>query len=276
MISLKKLPETPGVYLFKNAKNEILYIGKAANLKRRVSSYFQKTHDARITQLVAKISGINFQKTDSVLEALILESQLIKKHEPPYNMKGKDDKSFLYVEFTKEKFPRLLLVRGKNITSPSSNQKTKNYKLKPSIYGPFISGSNLREALRILRKIFPWNLHPDEKIGKMTRPCFDFEIGLCPGACVGKINRRDYLKTVRQLRLFFENKKQKIVKESEKEMKIVSKSLDFERALKIRKQIFALKHIQDSTLVNASNVQNSIRQLADKIKKFNKKITFYF
>src|SRR5271168_5117879 len=108
----KKLPETPGVYIMKGADGQVLYVGKAANLRRRVSSYFERPHDVRIETLVSKIVKIDYEKTDTALEALILEAELIRKFVPPFNVKEKDDKSFLYVGITKEKFPRVLLVRG--------------------------------------------------------------------------------------------------------------------------------------------------------------------
>src|SRR3989344_994065 len=110
-----KLPSTPGVYLMRGADGGILYIGKAANLKRRVSSYFLRPHDYRIEKLVGLIRSVDHQPTDTAIEALILEAELIKKHQPPFNVLEKDDTSFLYVVITKEEFPRVLLVRGKDI-----------------------------------------------------------------------------------------------------------------------------------------------------------------
>ncbi|MDI6734031.1 MAG: excinuclease ABC subunit UvrC [Patescibacteria group bacterium] len=242
----KKLPETPGVYLMKNAQGEILYIGKAGNLKRRVSSYFERAHDLRIEKLVQEIQKIDYKKTDSALEALILESELIKKYQPPYNIKEKDDKSFLYVEITSEEFPRVLLVRGKELASAKSSK----------IYGPFVSAVNLKEALRILRRIFPWNTHPEKSVNKSKRPCFDYEIGLCPGACIGAVDKNAYLGNIRRFKLFLEGKKKKIIKSLEDEMKKQSKNLKFEKAEKIKRQIFALKHIQDIALINDNDVEN--------------------
>src|ERR1700691_5599190 len=110
----KKLPDTPGVYLMKDGDGRVLYVGKAGNLRRRVSSYFERPHDVRIQMLVSKIKAIDHKKTDTALEALILEAALIKKWTPPFNVREKDDKSFLYIEVTKDKFPRVLLVRGKD------------------------------------------------------------------------------------------------------------------------------------------------------------------
>src|SRR3990167_4838982 len=108
----KNLPSTPGVYLMKSRAGEILYVGKAGNLKRRVSSYFLKPQDSRLSRLVSEIKKIDYQKTDTAIEALILEAALIKKYQPRFNIHEKDDKSFLYVEITKGKFPRVVLVRG--------------------------------------------------------------------------------------------------------------------------------------------------------------------
>ena len=236
----KRLPDTPGVYLMKDARGRILYIGKAGNLRRRVSSYFQKAHDYRIEKLVSEIRKIDHRPTDSALEALILESTLIKKHQPPYNIREKDDKSFLYVEITKEKFPRVLLVRGKELAQES----------RGTIFGPFTFASNLKEALRIIRHIFPWNTHDPEQLAHFKRPCFDYEIGNCPGVCTGHLSAKEYAKTVRYIRAFFEGKKQAILKSLEKEMKQAAKKLEFERAAKLRGQVFALRHIRDTALVN--------------------------
>jgi len=235
----KNLPQVPGVYLMKDKGNNLLYVGKAANLRRRVSSYFMRAHDIRIERLVSRITKIDHIKTDSALEALILEAKLIKKYQPPFNVREKDDKSFLYAEITEEKFPRILLVRGKDSIGGEK-------------FGPFTSAANLKQALRILRKIFPWNVHPPEKIGGMRRPCFDYEIGLCPGTCVGAVSRTDYLKTIRNLKLFFEGNKKQIIPRLEKEMKMLSKNLEFEKAEKIRRQIFALQHIRDTALLGES------------------------
>ncbi len=249
MIRYKNLPETPGVYLMKGAKGGILYIGKAVNLKRRVSSYFLRPHDSRIEKVVQEIRKIEVRKTDTAIEALILEADLIKKYQPPFNICEKDDKSFPYVVITKEKFPRVLLVRGKDL-------KQKNIGIQyGAMHGPFTSPSSIREALRILRKIFPWNTHPPEDIGK-RKPCFDAQIGLCPGLCVGAGGRMEYLKTVKNIKLLFEGKKKRIITNLEREMREMSKKLEFEKAEKIRRRILALQHIQDVALVKENEVGN--------------------
>ena len=232
------LPDSPGVYTMKGERGRILYIGKAGNLRRRVSSYFLRANNARIERLVSEIKKIEHKKTDSALEALLLEAALIKKHQPPYNIREKDDKSFLFVEITKEKFPRVLLARGKN---PSKNIR----------FGPFASASNIREGLKIIRKLFPWSVHLPEKIKKPSaRSCFDVEIGLCPGVCAGLISRANYLKNIRRIKLFLKGRKKAIIRELEKEMALASEKLDFENAGKIKRKIIALRHIQDAALIN--------------------------
>ncbi len=246
--SYKTFPETPGVYIMKDASGAVLYVGKAGNLRRRVSSYFERPHDVRIQTLVAKIRTIDFEQKDTPLEALIREAELIKTLTPPFNVREKDDKSFLYFEITRDKFPRVLLVRGAGVAEGNSGAA------QGKRYGPFTSASSAREALRILRKLFPWSTHDPDEIGKLKRPCFNFEIGLCPGTCVGAITHEDYLKNIERLKLFFEGKKAGVVKALEKEMRAASKKQEFEKAEIFRRRIFALRHIRDTALISDNEV----------------------
>ena len=250
-----KLPDSPGVYLFKY-RGQILYIGKATSLRDRVKSYFANdllaTRSPLIADMVFKANKIDFIKTDSVLEALILEAELIKKNQPKYNTKEKDDKSYNYVVITKEEFPRILIERGKNINFTES--KTVDFKLK-DIFGPFTNGSQLKDALKIVRKIFPFrdrcNLH-------QSKPCFNYQIGLCPGTCIGAISKKEYGKTINNIKLFFQGKKKNILKNLEKEMKSLAKNHEFEKADKVKKMIFALNHIQDIALIKSDKVEIGI------------------
>lgn len=242
---LNNVPESPGVYLMKDSKGKIIYIGKAVNLKRRVLSYFQKAHDSRIEKMVSEIKDIEFKITNSALEALILESNLIKKHSPIFNIKEKDDKSFLYIKISKEKFPRVFLIRGKDI--------------KPNdgvLFGPFTQSGSLKEALNILRKIFPWANHaPHETSSKKPeKSCFDFQIHLCPGTCINAITSKEYKKNITNLKLFLQGKRDRLVKSLDKEMNFLSKKQEFEKAEKLKRKIFALNHIQDIALIKEDEI----------------------
>jgi excinuclease ABC subunit C len=245
LVPYKKFPETPGVYIMKDAVGGILYVGKAGNLRRRVSSYFEHPHDVRIQTLVSKIARIDFEQKDTALEALIREAELIKTLTPPFNVREKDDKSFLYFEITREKFPRVLLVRGAGAIAGTAEGRR---------FGPFALASSAREALRILRRIFPWSTHDPDEIGTLKRPCFNYEIGLCPGTCVGAITHEDYIKNIDRLKLFFEGKKARIIRSLEKEMRAAAKKQEFERAEALRRQMFALQHIQDTALISDNEV----------------------
>ncbi len=248
-VPYKKFPETPGVYIMKDTIGRVLYVGKAGNLRRRVSSYFERPHDVRIQTLVSKIARIDFEQKDTALEALIREAELIKTLTPPFNVREKDDKSFLYFEITREKFPRGLLVRGSGVANEGRRGVIQGKR-----FGPFTSASSAREALRILRRIFPWSTHDPEEIGKMKRPCFNYEIGLCPGTCVGAITHEDYIKNIERLTLFFEGKKARIVRALEKEMRAAAKKQEFEKAEILNRQMFALQHIPDTALISDNEV----------------------
>ena len=226
-----KIPDNPGVYFFIAGK-EILYIGKATSLKDRVKSYFGKdimdTRGPLILDMVFKATDIKWQETDSVLEALILEANLIKKHQPIYNTKEKSDKSFNYVCITKGK--KIALVRGRMLQKHSY----------ASIFGPFPSGSQLREALKIIRKIFPFI---EERRGTKGRDEFYKQIELYPADSVENKNN------IRNIKLFFEGKKGMILKNLVKEMKAYAKVQAFEKAGEMKRQIFALQHIHDVALI---------------------------
>jgi excinuclease ABC subunit C len=244
------LPDTPGVYLFKKDK-EILYIGKATSLKDRVKSYFSNdliaTRGPLIVDMVFQANNIDFVETDSVLEALILESNLIKKYQPRYNTKEKDDRSYNYVVITKEDFPRVLIERGR-ILEQTANSK---FLIKEK-FGPFTNGTQLKEALKIVRKIFPFL---DKYSEKKTGYGFYREIGLAPEIGNNEA-KNNYAKTIKNISLFFEGKKTNIIKNLEKEMKASAAKQEFEKADKIKKTIFALNHIQDVALIKEENTEN--------------------
>lgn len=238
----QKLPDRPGVYIFRGPKRAVLYIGKATSLKSRVASYFRRdlmaTRGPLLVAMVDAATSVDFIETDSVLEALILEAHLIKKHQPIYNTKEKDNKSFNYVVITKEDFPRVMTMRGRELESDVSNIKYS--------FGPFPQGSVLREALSLVRKIFPFRDKCKPGAGK---PCFNAQLGLCPGVCAGTISRIEYAKTIQRIKLFFEGKKQTLLRSIERDMNRAAKELRFEEAARLKKTLFALTHIQDIALL---------------------------
>ncbi len=252
---LKRLPDSPGVYLFKRGR-VILYVGKATSLRSRVRSYFNQnigaTRGEWIVKMLAQATRVDFRPTDSVLEALVLESVLIKKHQPEYNTLEKDDSSFSYIIITREEFPRLLLARGTQLASL-------DYKAS-KIFGPFPHARELREALKLIRKIFPFRdkcLPRAQSGGKLnqTRPCFNAQIGLCPGVCAGKVTAKEYSKTIKHLKLFFAGKKKELLKSLKSEMSKLAREQKFEQANLVKKQIFALQHIQDVALIKQENIR---------------------
>ncbi len=251
-LAKKALPDKPGVYFFLGPRKEILYIGKATSLKSRTRSYFAPDLTERrgglIVRMVAEAKAIDFRVTDSVLEAFLLEVDLIKKFLPRYNTKEKDDKSFNCVVITAEEFPRVLVIRKKDVNF--SSLQTNNYKLK-TIFGPFPHGAMLREALKIIRRIFPYRDGKCEP--NQDKPCFNRQISLCPGVCTGEISKADYAKTVRNLCLFLSGKKTKIVRDLTLSMKKAAKARNFEEAGKIKKTLFALEHIQDVGLIKSES-----------------------
>ncbi|MCX6713923.1 MAG: UvrB/UvrC motif-containing protein [Candidatus Vogelbacteria bacterium] len=288
-----KLPDNPGVYHFKRGK-KILYIGKATSLKDRVKSYFNgdilDTRGPKIEQMLKLADRIDWQETHSVLEALLLETELIKKYQPPYNTREKDDKSYWHVIITDEDFPRILPIRGRELFKRRSDaDQTQNNAEKTFIvrdwisdksgkvgikyqFGPFPYGAEIKEALKIVRRIFPFRDKCQPcKAGKSRcdldfpegsprgecQACFNRQIGLCPGVCTGEISKTDYQKIIRNIKLFFEGKKMVVIKNLEREMKSLARKQEFEKAGKIRNQIFALQHIQDVSLLKNKGVVRS-------------------
>jgi len=247
-LKLKGIPNDPGVYFFLGKNKKILYIGKATSLKNRVRSYFSEEIKEKRSELIAKMVeealDIEFTVTDSVLEALILETNLIRTHKPYYNTRSKDDKSYNYLIITNEEWPRVLIVRAKDLSESYTESEIK-YK-----FGPFTNGALFREAMKIVRRLFKFY---DTKIpvgterSKMARGKIDFnrQIGLYPN----NDNKAEYLKTIRQLKLFFQGKKQQIIKELQKEMASLAKKEEFEKANFVKKKIFALQHIEDISLI---------------------------
>lgn len=264
---IKDLPDTPGVYIFLKrkvggegkkvvrtplstlhspfSKHSVLYIGKATSLKDRVRSYFGSdllaTRSLLIERMIREVDDIDYKQTDSVLEALILESSLIKRYQPVYNTKEKDGKSFSYVVITKEEYPRVFSIRGRELQTQYDPDYFRN------IYGPYTSGVSLKEALKIIRKIFPFRGEKDAIDGK-RKSRLNEEIGIVPNLRDG-ISRKEYDNIIKNISLFFEGKKLQILKNLNREMKELAKKMEFEKAREVKRKIFALTHINEAAIL---------------------------
>ncbi len=265
----ERIPDGPGVYFFLGKNKKVLYIGKATSLRDRTRSYFSNDLPAArgplVVDMVEKAVSIDWRQTDSVLEALLLEAALIRSYKPPHNTDLKDDKSFNYVVITKEDYPRVLVVRGRELagraflegkTRPSGPERApkKDEPLYSHLFGPFPHGMQLREAMKLIRKIFPFreNCMPAEvliKQGKKPKACFNEHLGLCPGVCTGTIGKAEYRRTIRHIVLLFQGKKSQLIKTLEKEMRAAAKDERFEEAQELHRQSYALQHIQDVSLI---------------------------
>jgi len=248
---INNLPKSPGVYEFRDKQGKILYIGKATSLKDRVGSYFRGITqdrilgapkirswvDPRIAEMVSQIAHIEIRKTNSVLEALILESNLIKKHQPKYNVMAKDDKSFGYFVVTKEKFPRVMILWKTELGKVPAKK----------IYGPYLSKHQMTIALKLIRRIFPFHSNKQQT----EKGCLDFQIGKCPGPHSGAISHADYLKNIHGIEMILQGKKKNLLVELKKQMKASAKNNEFEKAAEARNRIFALEHIRDMALISS-------------------------
>lgn len=231
---LKKLPGSPGVYLMHNAKDEIIYVGKAISLKNRVRQYFREStvKTAKIQQMVANISYFEYIVTDSELEALILECNLIKKHRPRYNTMLKDDKAYPYIKVTSEDFPRIMFSR--------EMKKDKN-----RYFGPYTSAGAVKDTIELLRKIYKvrtCNRSLPKDIGN-GRPCLNYHIHQCNGPCMGYVSSEEYRQSVSEAVKFLEGNYKEVLKLLEDKMYTASEQMEFEQAAEYRDLLQSVKAI---------------------------------
>jgi excinuclease ABC subunit C len=220
---IKDLPKEPGVYFHKDASGKIIYIGKAASLKNRVGSYFQSSrgHDYKTKLLVSEIADLDWITVDSEVEALFLESEFIKRYRPKYNIDLKDDKHWLYIRIPmKTEFPVVSFVRR-----PMDDGA--------EYFGPFTSGFAVRQAMKHLRKVFPYVTHENFP----ARGCLQYHLGLCPGPEEGAITSADYKRNLRRLMMYFRGEKTKLMAQLEREMKTSARRKDYELAARRRDQL---------------------------------------
>ncbi|MFA6408035.1 MAG: UvrB/UvrC motif-containing protein [Candidatus Paceibacterota bacterium] len=254
------LPDVPGVYMFKQGR-KVLYVGKATSLRDRVRSYFDDdliaTRGPRVVDMVTKADRIAFETTPTVLEALVREAALIKKYLPKANTEGKDDKTFLYAVITQEEIPRVLMVRGKDIDFAQKiivdircPQKLK------AIYGPFPSGAQLREGLRLIRRIFPFFDTPKPVGAKGKHQAAKIEFNTQIRQYPRAFGAQEYRRTIRHVMLLLSGKGKELRVSLEKEMQQAAREERFEDAAEARRELFALNHIQDVSLIKDENLSS--------------------
>ncbi len=230
---VSNLTTRPGVYRMYDAKGGLLYVGKAKNLKNRVASYFRVTGlTTKTMALVSRIHSIEIAVTKSETEALLLEQTLIKQHRPPYNILLRDDKSYPYILLSHHQHPALLFRRGEK-------------KDQGTLYGPFPSGSAVKESLNTMQKVFKVRQCEDSTYSNRSRPCLQYQIKRCSGPCVGLISDEQYDSDVRHARMFLQGKDQELTAEMTEQMSAAAADMEFERAAELRDQIIQLKHIQE-------------------------------
>jgi excinuclease ABC subunit C len=225
---LKTIPKKPGIYFWLDKNGKILYVGRATSLKNRLSQYFQKNIEPRIAEMVASAADIKYEVTETLLEAIILEAKNIKKYWPKYNIVDRDDRSFIYIVIPKTDFPKPLIVRGTDLRKFSTG--------KAKVFGPYQSFYLIQSALRLIRRIFPYGTCAPASTASNPsgKACFDYQIGLCPGACVGVISKKDYQRNINNISLLLAGEKKRLIAKLKKENP---------------DKIKALKHLQDVALL---------------------------
>ncbi len=230
-IALDRLPKRPGVYRMLDSQRKVLYVGKARNLRKRVSSYFQKRPDSpRIQAMLRLVSDIDFTLTESEAAALVLEHNLIKQLKPRYNVLLKDAKSYPYMLLTDEEYPRLRLYRGDRSTPGQ-------------YFGPFPHASAVHETLQLMQRLFQLRDCEDAEFRNRSRPCMQYQIGRCTAPCCGLASRQDYMRQVEQARAFLLGHDQRCIERWQQEMEQAAKNLNFEQAARLRDRIRTLRLI---------------------------------
>ena len=246
---LSRLPDRPGVYLYKDAKGQVVYVGKAASLRSRVRSYFQESrpHDPKTDSLVRQVADLEYIVTDNELEALMLEANLVRKHRPRYNIILRDDKHYPFLRLTTdEPFPRLLVAR-----------KVKDD--GATYFGPFYPATAMRETLRLTRQLFPLRTCAIEIDGRLERPCIQYAIHRCNAPCTGWETQEQYGDTVQRVQRFLEGKDDDLAQTLTKEMEAAAVDLKFERAAVLRDQIQSLNRVRErQKIISVEDVDQDV------------------
>ncbi|MTI67537.1 MAG: excinuclease ABC subunit UvrC [Firmicutes bacterium] len=252
---LKKLPDKPGVYIMKNDKGEIIYVGKAISLKKRVRQYFQSSRNkgSKVNAMVSNIKEFEYIITDNEVEALILEANLIKKHKPRYNVLLRDDKQYPYIKITvNEKYPKVIKVR-------------KIKKDGAKYFGPYSSNGAVNDTIDIIRNLYPIRTCKKDfsNYEHNDRPCLNHHINKCLAPCQGNVDYDKYMEMIEEIKMFLNGKEETLIDIIEEKMKKASKNMDFESAAKYRDQLMSLKHIlQKQKVVSTSMNDQDIIALA--------------
>ncbi len=240
------MTEASGVYMMYNAAKEVIYVGKAKSLKKRLSSYFRKNVDSNKTRaLVANIANVEVTVTHSETEALILEHNLIKKYLPKYNVLLRDDKSYPYILISKHKHPRISMHRG-------AKRNQGDY------FGPYPNGNAVRESLHLMQKLFPIRQCSDSEYANRQRPCLQYQLKRCSGPCVNLVSDEEYQQQVELATLFLKGKSQQVINQLVEKMSAASDSLNFEAAAGFRDQIQALRKVQEQQFVSGNTAHSDV------------------
>jgi excinuclease ABC subunit C len=244
--TLKRLPDRPGVYLMKDARGVVIYVGKAQSLRSRVRSYWQKQAGGGeihlIRSVIDKVADLEYTMTDSVSEALLLEINLVKRHRPRYNVRLKDDKSYPFIKITGEEFPRV--ERTRKLPADGSRY-----------FGPYASASSVDEAMNLIRRIFPFrtcglDIHEGRKA--IERPCLLYHIKRCQAPCVGYISKADYGADIEQIERFLEGRQEVVAKALTQQMQAASDATEYERAAALRDKVRAIDRTMESQKMAAN------------------------
>ncbi|GAB6159292.1 excinuclease ABC subunit UvrC [Desulfotomaculum varum] len=250
---IKNIPARPGVYLYKDEAGQVIYVGKAVSLKNRVRSYFQAgaRQSPKVQAMLRRAADLEYIVTDSEMEALILENNLIKEHRPKYNVLLKDDKTYPYIKVTlQEEFPRVHVTR-------------RVLKDGARYFGPFTSAGAVNETLRLLKKIFPLRSCQQRQPAGRLRPCLNYHIKRCLGPCCNLVDRATYLETVKEVVLFLEGRQEDLIKRLRRRMEEAAADLEFEKAAELRDQLQAVeKIVERQKVVSTDPVDQDVIAMA--------------
>ncbi|MEX2314811.1 MAG: excinuclease ABC subunit UvrC, partial [Thermomicrobiales bacterium] len=229
---MSALSTGPGIYMMKNVRGEVIYVGKAASLRSRVRSYFQERGqpDPKTRELVTHITDFDVIRTDTASEALILENELIKRYQPHYNVRLKDNKTYPYICITAEEWPRVISTR--RIIRDGSRY-----------FGPYTSAGSVHKTLDLLNRLFPYRVCDIKITGDAPRPCLYYHMGRCLGPCISATTKEEYGRAIEGVALFLEGRGDELIPEMQARMESLAENLEFERAARIRDELGAIEHV---------------------------------